>query len=261
MNITFEIKDKEYKLPEFINCEQYNKIFKLKDVLEDQYFSVKLLSILSGCPEKDLELVNYNHIKQLSLYAGSMFPKKESPFVDRFTIDDVEYGFIDSWKRFSFGEWVDLDTLINLKQEEITSNLHIILAIIYRPIISEDKKTKKYVIEEYDSDKMQVRAEIFKTKLDIRTYFGTLVFFSLFAKKYMTHIQQSSTMKVSKWTQMKYAWKWRKTIKALLRGNGDGMSLSIDSATMILENTLMSYRKPLWKRLINSLFFWRKTRK
>lgn len=258
MNITFEIEGKVYELPKFINPEQYAKIFKLKDVLEDQYFAVKLLSTLSGCPEEELETVNYQQIKHLSTYAMTMFPMQREKFVDRFTVDGVEYGFLDSWKNLSFAEWVDLDTLITKNPDQLMDNIPIILAIMYRPIIEEKKN--KYIIEKYNPETVEQRADLFKTKLDIRTYFGTMVFFSLFAKRYTTNIQQSS-MKVNLWTQMNLLWKYRRTIRSLLKGDGDGTSYSIDSLTMILQNTVKSYRRPLWKRLIKPRFLFQKKKK
>lgn len=258
MNISFEIEDKTFELPKFINVEQYAKIYKLKDVLEDQYFAIKLLSTLSGCPEEELEQVNYQQIQHLATYAMTMFPNEKETFIDRFTIDDVEYGFLDSWKKLSFAEWVDLDTLITKNPDQLMDNIHIILAIMYRPIIKEKKK--KYEIEKYDAGTMETRAEIFKTNLDIKTYFGTMVFFSLFAKRYIASIQQSSTS-LNPWTQMSLLWKYRKIIRSLLKEGGDGTSLSTSSLMTILQSTVKSYRRPLWRRLTRPHFSSRKKRK
>ena len=260
MKVEFEIDGKNYELPEFINVEQYTKIFKLKDVLSDEYFAVKLINALSGCPVEDLLQVNYQQIEHLALYCMSLFPKDKEKFIDRFEIDGVQYGFLDSWKKFSFAEWVDLDTLITKNPEQVIDNIHIILAIMYRPIVSEDKKTKKYTIEKYDSEKMIERAELFKKNLDVRIYFGTLVFFSRFVKKYTSPTQQSLTS-LSLWTQMKLVWKYRKIIKIVSQANGDGISSLTNLPTMILQSTMESYRPPWYKRLINWLFFWRKTKK
>lgn len=246
MKVEFTIEDKTYELPEFVNVEQYAKIYKLKDVLSDEYFAVKLINALSGCPIEDLLQVNYQQIEHLAVYCLNLFPKQKEKFVDRFELDGVQYGFLDSWKKFSFSEWVDLDTLITKNVDELVDNIHIILAIMYRPIISEDKKTKKYKIEKYNSDTMIERAELFKKNLDVRIYFGTLVFFSQFVTKYISPTQQS-LQKMSLWSQMKLVWRYRKIIKLLLRENGDGTSLSTELLTQILQSTISSYKKPWWK--------------
>lgn len=117
---------------------------------------------------------NYNQIEMLSRYVMNLFPQKEK-FVDRFEFDGIKYGFIDTWRKMSFGEFVDLDTLMSKKDNDLLDNIHIITAILYRPIIEEDKKGN-YKIEKYDPDTMEERAELFK-KLDIKYFIGAQVFF------------------------------------------------------------------------------------
>lgn len=256
--IEFTIQDKTYELPEYISVEQYIQLFKLKDVLSVEYFSIKIISILSGCPEDILHKVNYNDIKFLASYCIKLFPKPKEEFISTFTIDGIEYGFIDSWKKLSFGEWVDLDTLMNKDADEVTENIHIILAIMYRPII--ERKKKKYVIEEYNEDTMIERAELFKKKLDIKVYFGTLVFFYQFAEKYKIRILLSS-MKKHLWRNLKLLWKYRKIIKILSRGNGDGFLSSTDFQEMILQSMNMSQKPNWWQRLTKWRTSSQKTRK
>ena len=237
--ITFEIENIGYELPDYISIENYTKIFKLKDTFSDEYFSCKLLNILSGCPIEVLLQSNYQQIQQLSSYAMSIFPKENEKFIDRFIFEGVEYGFLPSWKEFSFAEWIDIDTLRNGK--DILDNIHILTAIYYRPIISENKKTKKYKIEKYESDSMLERAEIFK-QLDSKIFFGTTVFFYKFLEKYNNPIQTSSI-----WTQMIWIWKNRKMINLVLKNDGDGLPSSTELVTMILQNTSKSLKKPWWK--------------
>lgn len=48
--ITFELEGVEYKLPYYLTIGDYVKIFKVKDLFEDEYFSVKLINIITGAP-------------------------------------------------------------------------------------------------------------------------------------------------------------------------------------------------------------------
>lgn len=250
--ITFELEGNEYELPEYITIENYVKIFKLKDIFSDEFFAIKLLNILTGAPIEVLTDANYNQIEYLSNFCMNLFPKKEK-FVDRFEFDGIKYGFIDTWKKISFGEFVDLDTLMSKKGDELLDYIHIITAILYRPIISEDKKGN-YKIEKYDPDTMEERAEKFK-KLNINIFIGSQVFFSLFIKKYLIHFQLSSiTTGMTKIQQLKTMWMFRIPIlKYLYRRNGDGTQLLTDLQTVMLRNLNKSLKSLSSKRSTNSL--------
>jgi hypothetical protein len=251
--ITFEIEDKEYELPEIITIENYAKVYKIKDLFIDEYFTAKLLSILTGAPVEKLMEVNYVIIEKLGNYAMSKFPTEKTKFIQKFEFNGVKYGFIPNWKELSFGEFIDLDTLMSKKGDDLLDHIHIITAILYRPIISEDKKGN-YKIEKYDSDKMLERAEEFK-KLDSKYFFGGQFFFQMFATKYFERTQQSLIPKMSMWMQIKILWKARKIIyQIIFKKDLDGSASSIDLQTMILQNIIMSSKPNWWKRLTNSFF-------
>jgi hypothetical protein len=180
--IEFEIKKKNYVLPEVLTIENYVRIYKVKDLLGEEYFQAKLINAITGAKLEHILQANHNQINYLSEYILSLFPPNDYPFIDKFILNGVEYGFIPSWKHMSFAEFVDLDTLLNKKPEEIVENLHIICAIMYRPIISK-KKEHDFQIEVYDSKTMEERAEIFKKELDVKYVLGGNFFFSNFVKK------------------------------------------------------------------------------
>ena len=54
MKLTFEIEGQEYKIPQFITLGDYVKIYKVKGLFDDDYFATKLISILTGAPQKKL---------------------------------------------------------------------------------------------------------------------------------------------------------------------------------------------------------------
>lgn len=243
--LTFEISGKEYSLPDFLSIGDYQKIFKFKDLFDDEYFGVKIINKLTGAPLEDLMNTNYTAIEYLVKYILLMFPQKNNQFIDRFEIDDIKYGFIDSWRNMSYGEYVDLDTLFSRKDSQ--DYLHIIMAILYRPIITE--KDKKYTIEKYNSDNMLLRADIFQKKLDIKYYFGAQFFFTLFATKFQLRTLASSmNLNPSLVQKIKFVWKNRKIInKTLLSETSDGQLLQTEFAKMILQNTIQSTKNHWWK--------------
>lgn len=234
--IEFEIDGINYIMPEYISIENYSKIFRIKGTFSDQYFGCKLLNILTECPLELLLQGNYQQIQQLILYTIQLFPKPDEKFVDRFMFEGVEYGFLPVWREFSFGEWVDIDTLRSGK--DVLDKMHILTAIYYRPIISENSKTKKYKIEKYESDSMLERAEIFK-RLDSKIFFGTTVFFYKFIEKLQKPIQTYST-----WRQIKWMWKYRKLIKIVSKNKQtDGSEFSIELVSAILRSTIRASEK------------------
>ena len=259
--IEFEIKKKNYVMPEVLTIENYVKIYKVKDLLGEEYFQAKLINAITGAKLEDILQANHSNINYLSEYILSLFPDNDYPFVDKFILNGIEYGFIPSWKHMSFAEFVDLDTLLNKKPEEIVDNLHIICAIMYRPIISK-KKEHDFQIEVYDSKTMEERAEIFKKELDVKYVLGGNFFFSNFVNKYLNSSPQSLIMRSRNFMRkMVLTWKMRKIIwKLLLNKPSDGMQLSIELAKTTLQNIIKSSKPPLWKRLTNYITSFRKTK-
>ena len=59
-----------------------------------------------------------------------------------------------------------MDTISTKPESELLDLLHILAAIMYRPII-EEKSEHDFKIEKYNVESMQERAELFKKKLDV----------------------------------------------------------------------------------------------
>lgn len=226
--IKFEINNKEYELPEFVSIKNYVDIFKIKDLFSDDYFSAKLLNIVTGIPIEEVLASDYSQVNYLATEILQKIPLKTPEFIDRFEIDGIKYGFIPDWKDMSFAEFADLDTLSTKKQDELLTNLHIIASIMYRPVTTE-KSLHDYEIEKYDVKKMKKRAEIFKDKLDIKYVLGAQFFFINFANKYSNYFHLSSIQTLSIWTRIKILWILRKLIlRAIFRKPMVGSSYSTE---------------------------------
>lgn len=235
--IKFTIDDKQYQLPNSISIDKYVKIYKAKELFTDEYFAAKIINIVCDTPLDDLLDSDYQEVNYLAAQILEMIPIDKPKFKDRFEIDGVHYGFFPTWKELSFAEFVDMDTISTKKPEELLSMLHILAAIMYRPII-EEKSHHDFQIEKYDVEKMKVRSEIFKHKLDISYVLGAQFFFINYAKKYSDYFQLSSMKTLSIWTRIKLIWNLRKMIwRTLFKKSTDGSSLSTDSLKTILRNT------------------------
>jgi len=248
--IKFTIEETEYTLPNNITIGKYVDIFKIKDLFEDKYLSAKVVSKLSGCPMEDLLNTDYQSVEYLGNECMALFPTGKPVFEDRFQLNGVWYGFLPDWKKISFAEFVDLDTLFSKKKNEVLDYIHILTSIMYRPIIS-DPSLPKYQIEKYNVDSMEDRAYLFKNELDVRFFLGGQFFFINFGKNYSEHIVQSLTTEgLTLIQKIKYLWRWRKMIwKILSKKDSDGTSFSIEFLMMILQSIKL-YWKNLWLKFL-----------
>ena len=85
--------------------------------------------------------------------------------INRFTYNDVEFGFIPKLDDMTFGEYVDLDSYLADWQQMDKA-----MAVLFRPVTM--SKKNKYLIEEYES---ATKYDMSDMPLDV--VFGSLVFF------------------------------------------------------------------------------------
>lgn len=246
--ITFELNGIEYTLPEYLSVGDYTKIFKVKDLFEDDYLKAKVVNLLTDCPMDDLMDAENHKVEFLATTIFAMVPRPPYNFTDRFTLDGVEYGYLPSYKEITFGEFADLDTLLTKKPEEVMDYLHIIAAIMYRPIVSQKSK-HNFKIEKYTQETMNDRAELFKNKLDVRFALGGQFFFINFGKTYLNYTPRSLKWRIMReWEIAKFLWQNRTLIwNLLLKKDLDGMSSLIEWHRTTLASTTKSFKKVLSK--------------
>jgi hypothetical protein len=241
--IKFKIDGVEHRVPEFISIEDYSKIYKIKDLFSDDYFAAKLISMVTDAKVEDLLESDYQEVSYLASYIMSLIPIEKPEFVDRFELDGVKYGFFPSWKELTFAEFIDMDTLSTKKPEEILDVLHILAAIMYRPI-TEEKSEHDFKIEKYDVKTMTERAELFKKKLNVKYILGAQFFFIKFANRFSSYTQISSIQTLSIWTKIKITWAMRKLIwNIVFRKRSVGSLSSTELLEMILQSTNTSIKK------------------
>ena len=92
--ITFELEGIEYKIPTYITLENYVKLYKINGLFDDEYFQAKLVSVLTGAPVEKLMDAEHQKVHFITNRLLEIIPDEKPGFVDRFTLDGVEYGFI-----------------------------------------------------------------------------------------------------------------------------------------------------------------------
>jgi len=241
--VKFKIDEIEYQIGDYLTIDQYAKIFNIKDLFTDEYFAAKLINIICGTPLQTLLESEYNSIQYLASYILSLLPTQNTEFVDRFEIDGVQYGFFPNWKDLTFAEFADMDTIATKKAEELLPMLHMLAAIMYRPIVSE-KSRHDFKIEDYNYDKMMERANLFKNKLDVKYVISAQFFFIKYAKTYSNYFQVSSIKNLSIWKQIKLIWTMSRMIyRHPSKRTSDGSLYSIELLKTILQSTEPSLKK------------------
>jgi len=242
--VKFNLNDKEFLIPDYTTIENYSKIFKVKELFTDEYFSAKLINLVTGAPLDELLKSDYEKIDFMATHIISLIPiEKNLPFIDKFEIDGIKYGFFPNWRDLTFAEFIDMDTISTKKQEELLNMLHILAAIMYRPIEHEISE-HNFLIEEYDVKTMVKRSELFKKKMDVKIILGAMVFFFKLEKRYSLYSQASLIPKIKWTTKMKIIWKLRKLIWAgIFKKRTVGFSSSTELLEMILQNTTLSTKK------------------
>lgn len=181
--------------------QEYAKLSERTD-LNDFELNKRKVKIFTGLKYRDVELLKDDDLNELLSTIDTSLVK-ECKFKDRFFIKDVEFGFIPNFDDIQAKEWFDLSTY-----DTKVETLHNLIAILFRPIISEVKHNG-YEIENYKGTKKF--AEIMKrTPLSIVN--GALSFFLNLAQELQVHTLKFTAQEIAKEGKLK------STLK-----NGDGM--------------------------------------
>ena len=167
-----------------------------------------------------LPLENYNGI---SAYISNLFQQGEQlPLVKNFVIGDTKYGFMPSMDAMTYGEYLDLNTY----SKDMWGNISLIMSIIYRPIIKEDKKG--YEIQAYNGTEENV-VDLFNHALTMDIVWGAIGFFTLLQRDLLKGMMGYSMKTLEKL-------KTNTQLQETLRENGVDTSVLQSSQEMISQS-------------------------
>ena len=142
---------------EDIDIITYQKYVKIQESKTgDKTKAVKILSLMCNVKASIIRNMDYSDmIKILGVLKKLVDTEPDKTnFRKRFKFKDDEYGFIPNLSNLTTGEYIDLEEYC----KKPIKNLHIIMSILYRKIIS--KSGNKYAIENYDPD--EFKEDLFK---------------------------------------------------------------------------------------------------
>jgi hypothetical protein len=173
--------------------QKYNLLLENKGY-SDIEFENKKIAIFTKLDEKSCELLTQKDRKDcLDIIDNSLNHTIE--FTNKFDFNGKKYGFIPNLDNISGFEFADLTTAGMDVQ-----NLHVVMAVLFRPIIKEEKilwffKTGNYQIEPYNGT--QSTEEGMK-QLPLHLVNGALFFFLNLAKELRKDSLKSTEVELKK---------------------------------------------------------------
>jgi hypothetical protein len=148
-----------------ITIEQYQKFYKIAETNENgDFLNQKTIEIL--CNTQHANLIPFNEVQDILQSIEQTF-KSKPRHLQRFKIDNIEFGFIPDLDKMSFGEFIDINNYIDNVED-----FHKALAVLYRPITT--KLKGMYLIEDYKGS--EVYSQLMK-KAPLEAILGAKVFF------------------------------------------------------------------------------------
>jgi len=209
-------------IPESLNevtLKQYQKWLSIADGKElNTFLQQKMIEIFCNIPLKQVLQIKAIDINNICEEIKKLF-NQEPKFIDRFNLNNKEFGFIPKLDDITFGEYVDLDTYI-----ADWDLMHKAMSVLFRPITF--KKKNQYLIEDYESsDKYNI------TDITLDVVFGSLVFFYNLRNEFQKHILNYLATQ----EEIELPQHLRDSLL-----NGVGISQSLDLQTGIFSNTIKS---------------------
>ena len=169
-----------------ITLGQYQKFSKIdvKNADED-FLQKKTIEIFCGVDLKDVNKIKYTSIVRVIGIINKMFNQK-AVFIDRFKMANQEFGFIPKLDDMTYGEFVDLDTLMSDWE-----TMDQAMSVMFRKV--KDSYKDKYTIEDYNID-----ANIDMKSMPLNVLFGAIFFLQSLGKELMKHTLNSLTKKAHK---------------------------------------------------------------
>ena len=162
-----------------VSLAQYQTFLKNSEGKEGTDLKLELVSTFCKIDRNIAKAIKLTDIEEIASTINAMF-ETDYPFIAKFKIDGVSFGFIPDLENMSFGEYVDLDSYLS-----DWSKMHKAMAVLFRPITNDYKG--KYLIEDYESSEKY--AEVMKL-MPLSCAMGAMVFFYHLGIKLLQAIPQ-----------------------------------------------------------------------
>jgi hypothetical protein len=150
------------------------KFIEISDLIKDEtsiHDRMNVFQIVTGCDMEEIRIIPAEILDTMwNEFVHNCFDLGDGSVDNIITIDGKSYG-LTNVKKLTVGEMADIDVLKN--HPILNFNLHKIMAILYRPLVSK----LPFKIDEYTSEGFEERAELFAEKMPVKVALNTAVFF------------------------------------------------------------------------------------
>jgi hypothetical protein len=200
---------------------------------DDFELAVHLLSWVTGLTTEDIAEADARSIINAADGLVEYYVNQSEKFHETFNFAGKNYKFIDL-PNLTFGEYVDIDDILQKGDSERTKNLNLLMALLYREI---DEKGNYLP---YDINRIKKTAEDFK-QLPIKYLKGASVFFYLIETTLLENTRFYIHQKI--WWQLR-----KRMIQKRIKEIGGGIQSSYRS----LEKTFYTWKRSLKKTMLKS---------
>jgi hypothetical protein len=202
-----------------ITLGEYQKFLKVaEDNDESEFVHHKMVEIFCGVSLKNISKIKHKDLTYVVSKISDLFNGKHD-LVQKFKIDNTEFGFIPNLDDITSGEYMDIDTYL-----VDWSNMHKAMAVLFRPILK--KAGDRYSITDYNGTAEY--GDLMK-RMPLSAVMGAMVFFyhlgNELLKSILTYLESNQEA--------------MNTLNKLNLGkDGDGIHLSMLSLKEILEDLM-----------------------
>jgi hypothetical protein len=182
--IEIKLDDKVIQVPTTLTIEKYQTIQQNPEKYNNVSELLALYMGLTSDELKDLPVEQIRFVEKM-LSAHLLKPQADT-MVYTFEYEGVTYGFENDWGNLSWGQWVDMEVFS--QSDVVTQNIHIILALLYRPVKVENGT--HYTLTKFKSSEVMERAEKFKN-IDVSIWLGCASFFLFVNERLLNNIETS----------------------------------------------------------------------
>ena len=171
--IKIKIGDKHYDFPETFSELKLGRWVRATSLAvgasDDITKNVALVSAIAGIPEEDLLDLPATEFRKLQELSTALADLKPGEPAFELEIAGVKYGLATNISQMTTAEYLDLDTLVT-DQENLSSNLATVMAILYRPLGKDGKP------ERYRPQDVEARATLFLEEMPCSAVWSALNF-------------------------------------------------------------------------------------
>jgi hypothetical protein len=218
VKLTIPTELKEIKLKDYIRFMNV-----VKNSNDAEFINQKMVECFCGIDLKEVAKISLSDLDNLVEHFNKLFEQK-TKFINRFTLNGVEFGFIPNLDKITNGEYMDIDSNIS-----DVNNYHILMGIMYRPITNKFKD--RYQIEQYEA-----KEEYFELMKDLTLdiVLPALVFFYHLGTELLKVLPRFLEEEVNKMNSQK---------NTNSEKSGDGINAYIHSLKETLPDLMMLVEK------------------